>query len=155
MKERMLYRRWMLHRLSQTSDGSHRTSAFRKHECFLCSSFYGRACRWAMSGKLEPQGPEGLSVPPTAVGAIGGALEWATWMLLTYVSSISHPEPQATLSEEGESTTNHSSPAGVHSEPLRAAPCLHRLAPSPQFLSKQLSKPPGLTTANYYRACMV
>ena len=26
---------------------------------FLCSPFYGRACRWAMLGELKPKGPKG------------------------------------------------------------------------------------------------
>ena len=28
-------------------------NAIRKHECFLCSPFYGRACRWAMLGEIK------------------------------------------------------------------------------------------------------
>ena len=34
-------------------------NAIRKHNCFLCSPFYGRACRWAMLGELKPEGPKG------------------------------------------------------------------------------------------------
>ena len=34
-------------------------NAIRKQNCFICSPFYGRACRWAMLGELKPQGPEG------------------------------------------------------------------------------------------------
>ena len=32
-------------------------NSIRKHKCFLCSPFYGRACRWAMLGELKPEGP--------------------------------------------------------------------------------------------------
>ena len=28
-------------------------NAIRKHKCFLCSPFYGKACRWAMLGDLQ------------------------------------------------------------------------------------------------------
>ena len=28
-------------------------NAIRKQECFLCSPFYGRACRWAMLGEIK------------------------------------------------------------------------------------------------------
>jgi len=28
-------------------------NASRKHKCFLCSPFYGRACRWAMVGEIK------------------------------------------------------------------------------------------------------
>jgi len=35
-------------------------NAIRKHKRFLCSPFYGRACRWAMLGELKPKGPKGL-----------------------------------------------------------------------------------------------
>ena len=34
-------------------------NAIRKHNCFLCSPFHGRACRWAMLGELKPKGPKG------------------------------------------------------------------------------------------------
>ena len=34
-------------------------NAIRKHEYFLCSPFYGRACRWVMLGELKPKGPKG------------------------------------------------------------------------------------------------
>ena len=34
-------------------------NAIRKHKCFLCSPFYGRACRRAMLGELKPKGPKG------------------------------------------------------------------------------------------------
>jgi len=27
------------------------------YQCFFCSPFYGRACRWAMVGELKPKGP--------------------------------------------------------------------------------------------------
>ena len=27
-------------------------NAIRKQKCFLCSPFYGRACRWAMLGEI-------------------------------------------------------------------------------------------------------
>ena len=37
-------------------------NAIRKHKCFLCSPFYGRACRWAMLGELKPKGPKGLAL---------------------------------------------------------------------------------------------
>ena len=37
-------------------------NAIRKHRCFLCSPFCGRACRWAMLGELKPQGPKGSYV---------------------------------------------------------------------------------------------
>ena len=33
-------------------------TAIQKHQCCLCSPFYGRACRWAMLGELKPKGPE-------------------------------------------------------------------------------------------------
>ena len=33
-------------------------NAIRKHKCFPCSPFYGRACRWAMLGELKPKGPK-------------------------------------------------------------------------------------------------
>ena len=38
--------------------------AIRKHECFLCSPFYGRVCRWAMLGELKPEGPTGSPQGP-------------------------------------------------------------------------------------------
>ena len=28
-------------------------NAIRKQKCFLCSPFYGRACRWAMLGEIK------------------------------------------------------------------------------------------------------
>ena len=28
-------------------------NAIRKQKCFLCSPFYGRACRWAMPGEIK------------------------------------------------------------------------------------------------------
>ena len=31
-------------------------NATRKHKCLLCSPFYGRACRLAMSGEFKPAG---------------------------------------------------------------------------------------------------
>ena len=34
-------------------------NAIRKQKCFLCSPFYGRACRWAMLGELKLEGPKG------------------------------------------------------------------------------------------------
>ena len=50
-------------RLTQTPQQSHPVSplheplhgelnAIRKQKCFLCSRFYGRACRWAMLGEI-------------------------------------------------------------------------------------------------------
>ena len=30
---------------------------------FLCSPFYGRACRWAMLGESKPKGPKGPGTP--------------------------------------------------------------------------------------------
>ena len=58
--------------LTQTPQQSHPLSplheplhgelnAIRKQKCFLCSPFYGRACRWAMVGELKPKGPKGRS----------------------------------------------------------------------------------------------
>jgi hypothetical protein len=29
-------------------------NAIRKQKCFLCSPFYGRACRWHMLGEIKP-----------------------------------------------------------------------------------------------------
>ena len=31
--------------------------AIRKQKYFICSLFYGRACRWAMLGESKPKGP--------------------------------------------------------------------------------------------------
>ena len=39
--------------------GTRWQGALRKHKCFLCSPFYGRACRWAMLGELKSKGPKG------------------------------------------------------------------------------------------------
>ena len=36
-------------------------NAIRKQKCFLCSPFYGRAYRWAMSCELKPRGTTSLS----------------------------------------------------------------------------------------------
>ena len=47
-------------------------NAIRKHKRFLCSPFYGRACRWAMLGELKPKGPKGpfpCSLISTFLGA--------------------------------------------------------------------------------------
>ena len=30
-----------------------------KQKCFICSTFHGRACRWAVLGGLNPEGPKG------------------------------------------------------------------------------------------------
>jgi len=51
-------RRATLH-LLYTSLCTEELNASRKHKCFLCSPFYGRACRWAMLGDLKPKGPKG------------------------------------------------------------------------------------------------
>ena len=32
-----------------------------KAKCFLCSPFYGRACRWAVLGELKSKGPKGIT----------------------------------------------------------------------------------------------
>ena len=32
--------------------GARQANAVRRHECFLCSPFYGRACRWARLGEI-------------------------------------------------------------------------------------------------------
>ena len=47
------------HYLLYTSLCTGELNAIRKHKCFLCSPFYGRACRWAMLGELKPKGPKG------------------------------------------------------------------------------------------------
>ena len=35
-------------------------NAIRKQKCFLCSPFYGTACRWAILGESKPKGPDGV-----------------------------------------------------------------------------------------------
>ena len=58
-----------------------------EHKCFLCSPFYGRACRWAMLGELIPKGPEGpqttqifylpdVGAQGRVVSSGGGSLAW-------------------------------------------------------------------------------
>ena len=49
----------MFDRLAELRRIFARSNAIRKHKCFLCSPFYGRACRWAMLGELKPKGPKG------------------------------------------------------------------------------------------------
>ena len=38
-------------------EGGQRSTSTGRDKCFLCSPFYGRACRWAMLGELNPKGP--------------------------------------------------------------------------------------------------
>jgi len=51
--------------------------AIRKHKCFLCSPFYGRACRWAMLGELKPKGPAQLDTRVVSVRRWG----WGVWIM--------------------------------------------------------------------------
>ena len=46
-------------RIPRTSLCTGELNAIRKHKGFLCSPFYGRACRWAILGELKPKGPKG------------------------------------------------------------------------------------------------
>ena len=59
-------------------------NATRKHKCFLCSPFYGRACRWAMVGEINPNGSEGGGHPASRSGPVPslnaeGGLGRAVW----------------------------------------------------------------------------
>ena len=38
-------------------------NTIRKQKCFICSPFYGRACRWAMLGCIKARGPKEQGQP--------------------------------------------------------------------------------------------
>ena len=46
-------------RLREREGGREGGNERKREKEFICSPFYGRACRWAMLGESKPQGPNG------------------------------------------------------------------------------------------------
>ena len=70
-------------RLPYTSLCTGELNKIRVHNCFSCSPFYGRACRWAMLSELKPKGLKDLAaLQPPGLSHIRYA-ECLVWSIYT------------------------------------------------------------------------